>query len=236
MSLVIFAILAYLIYYHWFPEPYFSIDGGWQGIRLIAFVDFVLGPLITFLIFDITKRRREIVLDLSVILLIQFGALTYGVVTTYNQRPLAIVLFDEFLISAVDEHFAGSLDSYDVLAEYSDEKPPIIFADLPLNREAVDEATRVKEEEGVQLHAQIDFYQPQDALKPALQERQPLFLQRLEQTDVIEELTAWLKQKENLPKQMLFGSYKGRYGEAVLIFDREARYLAYFHPGMLEID
>ena len=32
MSLIIFFILAYQIYYVWYPQPYFSVDGGWQGI------------------------------------------------------------------------------------------------------------------------------------------------------------------------------------------------------------
>ena len=48
MSLVIFSYLVYQIVYVWYPQPYFSVDGGWQGLRLIAAVDLVLGPLITF--------------------------------------------------------------------------------------------------------------------------------------------------------------------------------------------
>ena len=89
MSLAIFAYLAYQIVYIWYPEPYFSVDGGLQGIRLVAAVDLVLGPVITFLIFDLSKRRREIIFDLAIIITIQFAALAYGVHTTYTQRPIA---------------------------------------------------------------------------------------------------------------------------------------------------
>jgi hypothetical protein len=78
LSLGIFLYLAYQIYYNWYPQPYFAIDGGWQGIRLVAAVDLVLGPFITFLIFDLTKSRREIIFDLATIALIQFAALFYG--------------------------------------------------------------------------------------------------------------------------------------------------------------
>jgi hypothetical protein len=95
MSVIVFVYLAYQIYYNWYPQPYFAVDGGWQGIRLIGAVDLVLGPLITFLIFDLRKRRREILLDLTVIAVIQFGALAYGISLTYNQRPVAIVLIDD---------------------------------------------------------------------------------------------------------------------------------------------
>lgn len=228
MSLVIFAILAYLIFYHWFPQPYFSIDGGWQGMRLIAFVDLVLGPFITFLIFDLSKRRREIVIDLAIILAIQFGALTYGVVTTYNQRPLAIVLIDENMISAVEEHYAGTLKSTDRLAEYSDEQPPIIYAPLPEDLALLREVVRRKNETGVQENAQIELYQPKGALVPALQDRQVVYLQRLGESGDLEALQAWFRQNEDLQGEKLMGIYQGRYGKAVLIFDESGRYLTYF--------
>ena len=42
--MVIFIIIGYLILFHWYPDFFFASDGGWQGIRIIAFVDLVLGP------------------------------------------------------------------------------------------------------------------------------------------------------------------------------------------------
>ena len=84
LSILIFIALVYQIYYNWYPQPYFSIDGGWQGVRIIAAVDLVLGPLITFLIFDLSKSRREILFDLITIAVIQLAALTFGIHTTYN--------------------------------------------------------------------------------------------------------------------------------------------------------
>ena len=38
LSLAIFVYLAYQIIYVWYPEPYFSYDGGLEGIRLVAAV------------------------------------------------------------------------------------------------------------------------------------------------------------------------------------------------------
>ena len=38
ISLVIFIILGYLILFHWYPDFFFASDGGWQGIRIVAFV------------------------------------------------------------------------------------------------------------------------------------------------------------------------------------------------------
>ena len=227
MSLVVFAILAYLIYYYWYPQPYFSIDGGWQGIRLVAVVDLVLGPLLTFLIIDLTKKRREVVFDLGVLLAIQFSALTYGVMVTYEQRPLAVVFIDEFMLPATEEHYAGTLESFDALSEFSDEKPPIIFAGYPFTTEGVEEVNRIKRETGAHEHAQLHLYRPKDEFKPALKANQYVFVSRLEQAGLGEKFEAWLEQNQKTYEDVLVGQYTGRYGHAWLLFDAEGKYLTY---------
>ena len=228
MSVVVFVYLAYQIYYHWYPQPYYSIDGGWQGMRLVAAVDLVLGPFITFLIFDLTKRKREIIFDLGIILIIQFGALAYGVVTTYSQRPVAIVLIDEFMLSAIPEHYGDSLESFDQLAEYSDEKPPIIFAQIEFSQEALDEAHRIKVETGVLEHAQIRLYRPKSEFRSGLRAQQINYQQRLDETGSREAYENWLKQNQKAPDEVLVGWFQGRYGSVWLVFDNDARYLSYF--------
>jgi len=59
----------------------------------------VLGPLITFVKFDWSKKRHEILFDLSIIVVIQIGALVYGIATTDGQRPVAIVLSGDIFSS-----------------------------------------------------------------------------------------------------------------------------------------
>jgi hypothetical protein len=168
LSIVVFAYLAYQIYFNWYPQPYFEVDGGWQGIRLVASVDLVLGPLVTFLIFDLSKRLREIIFDLVIIATIQFGALSYGIYATYTQRPVAIVLIDEFVVPTTMEHYGGKLESPEQLEAYSDEKPPIIYADIPLETDKLAEINRIKLEEKVLENAQLNLYRPQSELAEAL--------------------------------------------------------------------
>ncbi len=214
LSLAVFVYLAYQIYYNWYPQPYFSVDGGWQGIRLVAAVDLVLGPIITFLIFDLSKRRKEIVFDLVTIVTIQFGALAYGVYATYSQRPVAIVLIDEYVFTAIKEHYGGSLSSESVLKQYSDEKPPIIYAHLEKNAEAIAEAHRIKIEEKVIEHAQLNLYQPQSELKNALKERQELYYQRMEFYKATDRFNEWLQQNQKSREEVLIARFDGRYGAA----------------------
>lgn len=228
ISAVIFVILAYLILFVWYPQPYFSIDGGWQGIRLVAAVDLVLGPMITFIIFDISKRRREIISDLAIIAVIQISALVYGIHTTYQQRPVAAVLYDDFILPVLASDYRSQMQSLDQLKHYSDEKPPIIFSYVPLKQEALDEVKRLKFEEGIIEHAQIGFYQPQAKLKDGLKQLQEKYLRLLQQLGSIEKLNDWLEKNGRQADEVLVGLFNGRYGRIWLLFDIEAKYIGYF--------
>ena len=43
LSLLIFSSLIYVMALYWFPGELFFLDGGWQGLKLVAMVDLVLG-------------------------------------------------------------------------------------------------------------------------------------------------------------------------------------------------
>jgi len=228
MSIVVFIFLAYQIYYNWYPQPYFEIDGGWQGIRLVGAVDLVLGPLITFLIFNLSKPRREIIFDLIIIVTIQIGALVYGVYATYSQRPVAIVLIDEFVVPAIVENYGGKLESTDQLEQYSVESPPIIFADMPKTQEAVAEINRIKIEQGIMDHAQMRLYRPKPELATALKQRQTMFYDRLDHFGARNQFNYWLQQNQKTETDVLIARFSGRYGVVWLVFDLEGNYLSYF--------
>ena len=228
LSLLVFVYLAYQIYFNWYPQPYFSVDGGWQGIRLIGAVDLVLGPLITFLIFNLNKSRRAIIFDLAVIMVIQFSALAYGISLTYTQRPVAIVLIDEFMVPAIMRHYGGSLESESDLKKYSDEKPPIIFSRIEMDSEALAEMNRIKIEEKVFEHAQLNLYQPKGELKNALRAQQIVFSDRLEFFKDTDKFEDWLRQSQKSREEVLIARFSGRYGRIWLVFDLEGKYLSYF--------
>ena len=229
LSFLIFAYLAYQIYYNWYPQPYFGVDGGWQGMRLVASVDLVLGPLITFLIFDLRKPIRLIIFDLAIILAIQFGALAYGIHATYSQRPVAIVMLDEFVISAIHEQYGESLDSLDRLREFSDEKPPIILARIPLDSEKLAESNRIMMETGALQHAQIGLYRPKKELVSWLKQLQVLFGSRLDSYGAREQYLSWLEHNGKSADEVLVAPFVGRYGDVWLVFDLDGSYLSYFH-------
>src|ERR1041384_2509035 len=103
LSAVAFCVVLYFILHHWYPQPWFPIDGGWQGVRIMVFVDLVLGPTLTFIVFDAAKSRRALLFEFSMIALTQAAAFTWGVYAVHGQRPVAVSFYDGAFYSIEEE-------------------------------------------------------------------------------------------------------------------------------------
>ena len=51
ISAGVVGLLVLLMLMQWYPQPWFSHDGGWHVFRLILLVDVVLGPTLTLVVF-----------------------------------------------------------------------------------------------------------------------------------------------------------------------------------------
>lgn len=90
-SALIAAAVAAVTLGLWYPGAIGDMAGGRKLFFLILGVDVVMGPLLTLIVFDRRKPRRELVRDLAVIAALQLGALGYGLYTLYVARPVALV-------------------------------------------------------------------------------------------------------------------------------------------------
>jgi hypothetical protein len=91
-SMAVAAIAAGLVFLLWYPTPYREISGGRELFLLVVAVDVVIGPLITFAVFDIRKKKTELVRDLGVVALLQIAALAYGLIAVADARPAIVAL------------------------------------------------------------------------------------------------------------------------------------------------
>jgi len=89
VSLLLFLALASVIYFFWYPGILFHYDGGLEGIKLIASVDFFIGPVLTLCVYKLGKKSLPF--DLAVIGLLQAACLTGGMWTVWQTRPIAVV-------------------------------------------------------------------------------------------------------------------------------------------------
>ncbi|PID62038.1 MAG: hypothetical protein CSB44_04665 [Gammaproteobacteria bacterium] len=92
LSLLAFSTLVAMMILFWFPGELFFIDGGIQGLKLVAMVDLVLGPSLTLILYR--PGKPKLLLDMSLIAMVQISALTYGFYTTWHQRTVAVVFAD----------------------------------------------------------------------------------------------------------------------------------------------
>ena len=98
-SLLIAAFAGALVFGVWYPYPYREISGGRELFLLVVSVDVILGPLITLAVFNRAKPRRELTRDLAVVVLLQLGALAYGLWTVSMARPVHMVFeIDRFRV------------------------------------------------------------------------------------------------------------------------------------------
>ena len=90
---------AAMVFGLWYPYPYREISGGRELFLIVVAVDILIGPLITFAIFDRVKPWQELRRDLAVVGLLQLLALGYGLWTVYVARPVHLVFeIDRFRV------------------------------------------------------------------------------------------------------------------------------------------
>lgn len=85
------SLAAAVIFLVWFPYPYRELAGGLHLFWVVVGVDVVCGPLLTAILFNPKKSRKELTLDLSLISLLQVAALVYGMYSISAARPIALV-------------------------------------------------------------------------------------------------------------------------------------------------
>ena len=222
ISSIIFCILAYLIAFKWYPFPYFTADGGWQGIRIVALIDIVLGPLLTLVIFNPRKTRHEIRFDLGIIALAQISVLTWGVYTVYNERPAAVIHWSGEFYTMPSKSFKAQNISIEKLNQFSEETPPLIHANLPADPVKLQEILNIVNEKKLAPFEQFQLYH---SFKDNKDE---IFLQQINIDEIIsfnkdmkKELSDFLEKTKSKKDDYIYMPLNARYHNVILIFSRE---------------
>ena len=90
-TMLIACLAAWVVFGVWYAYPYRELSGGRELFLLVVAVDVVCGPLLTFVLFNPKKPRKELWMDLGVVAFIQLAALGYGMWTVWQARPLYLV-------------------------------------------------------------------------------------------------------------------------------------------------
>jgi hypothetical protein len=89
VSGVVAALILALVYLGWYPAPLSRVMGVGEILVLVVAVDVVLGPALTFIVFD--RRKRGLRFDLATIATLQLVALIGGTYAVEAGRPHHLV-------------------------------------------------------------------------------------------------------------------------------------------------
>jgi len=232
LSAVIFLVLLYLIVFVWYPQPYFAADGGWQGIRIIAGVDLVLGPLLTLIVYQ--RHKRTLKLDLGIIALIQFTALVWGTWLVYEQRTTVVTFADGIFYSlpAKTAEMAGGKAI--TLMNNAERFPVYAVVRLPENPEELQKLKITSFSHGVPLYGFGDRYEPLSPATLPLVFAHRLDLGHASQDNPLikEQLDAFLSGHGGVADDYAFLALQCRYQRLVLAMNRRDGAIV----GTLDID
>lgn len=88
-----------LIFFVWYPAPYFEAKGAWNALRVLLSVDLVVGPMLTLYLYR--PRKPGLRIDMTFIAVVQLCALIFGTAVIYSERPYFVVFaVDRFEVLA----------------------------------------------------------------------------------------------------------------------------------------
>jgi len=168
ISAAIATAAAFLVFGVWYPGAFRYLAGGRDLFLLVTSVDVVLGPVLTFAVFNRAKGWRHLRWDLTVIAILQLAALVYGLHTVAVVRPIAMVFeVDRLrLVTASDvppDDLRLAKPPYDRLSWTG---PSLLGARTPEPGEEHNDAL-FKALEGIDVSSRPQFWQPYEKSKAA---------------------------------------------------------------------
>ncbi len=93
LSAVIISALISLALIFWFPSPFLGVTNFKDIALILIAIDLILGPLLTFVVFN--PKKKSLRFDLSVIVAIQIMGLSYGLYMLYLTHPVYVTYYEK---------------------------------------------------------------------------------------------------------------------------------------------
>ncbi len=195
-------------------------------MKLMAGVDLVIGPLLTLLILNPTRSRKEIITVISIIAILQISALSWGLNTVYHQRPLAISYSKGNFYPIYEDAMKDQELEKGHFEQLSTERLPIIYTRPAQSAEeqqgeiAWALTKNLNSWELSFLHQSIN--QGLNDIKSHSLKPESLYSQNQTYHQLLDDLAA---QYNITPSQMLIVPFIGKYTTDLLILNPEGRLL-----------
>lgn len=165
VTLALSGIAAGIIFFVWFPDSLATLVGGTTLFLMVLGVDLALGPLISLVIYSSAKPRRELIIDYTVVGIVQVAALIYGMYAVAVSRPVFVGFFvDQLEIVTAVELAESDLKEGGKFGSLSWTGPKLVAMTLPADTE---ERNRIMFSAvgGKDANLMPKYYQPYESVK-----------------------------------------------------------------------
>ena len=161
------------LYLGWYRWPGWYLADVTEVVAVLIGVDLIVGPLLTCVIADPNKARRELVRDVAAIAAIQLFALAYGTWSLWNGRPLYYAFSEDVLqlVQAYDidgEQLARARREHAEFLPHWYSLPRWIWAPLPADPAEHDRIVAAAISGGADVISMPQYYRPWESGIPSL--------------------------------------------------------------------
>ncbi len=246
-STLIFAVFLYVMLVYWYPAPHFQINGGWQGLKIMIPIDFIIGPFLTFCLVNPRKGKKELTLDLSLVAIIQIALLIYGIDKVYSQRPAAQVLSHRGYIATPRQEdllYQNSVNPQKIIVALNvlNTYPPTVYSVFEdffkqkKNNDLIKDQFTFKKDESkgnfnpemiVSRYRALNSLEAQTDIANAAEKAAKRFAMEPENQTAIDTY------KDQHGDQFYFFPLRGEYGDAVMVLNKLGKPVDYFNIKLL---
>lgn len=221
LSALIFCSVSYMLVVLWYPDIFFTIDGGLKGLKLIALVDIVVGPLLTLILYR--KGKKGLKLDMAFICVLQLIFLLYGIWVLYSHRPAALVFYRDTFYSMGVEKFEHQQNGLEKIRYTAGGIPGYVAVHLPDDWDKVRELRRMATAKGEALFAQAEYYAPLAAQRQRIiASGRDLAEYLLHNPDANKEMNQWLGNHGGRMDDFVYIPVVSRFKNTILALDSES--------------
>lgn len=113
ISFLIALVTVGMVFFIWYPSPLAKAVGVTHIFLMLMIIDVIVGPVLGWLVYKEEKKTLRI--DLTIIILIQFFALSYGIYAIQQGRPVWLVFnVDQFEVVRNNEIYNKNIQQAQV--------------------------------------------------------------------------------------------------------------------------
>ena len=178
LSVLVATMTIIMVFFVWYPNPLDQAVGVTEIFLILLGVDIIMGPVMTLVVYK--QGKPGLMLDLCIIVILQFAALTYGISTVFMGRPAFIVFNkDRFDVTRWIDLDQASLkiaqQANNLSAEASWLSPRWVGAVAPVDKKRAEEILFTAVMGGADWPQLPELYVPLEQVKTQMLKRaQPL--------------------------------------------------------------